>query len=315
MKSEAAVSSQNYTVAEVAEYVSGERSLWQLVAAETAGVSPRTAGQRTQFGAARLLGILAERGYDWQRIAIEGAAVAAIQLAEQSVPAATVIALLENETSERLGVPVEIITATPFPDTILPQGNLSIHVHFPDKPGYWLPDAVEFLVDGRLVSRLPLTRLKTNFKLTVIVAPGGITARTLVHPGRLGAEEQDLPPGSEVATRAEQVTGMTTRAALRPGERLRLSQLQAPYDVSRGSELTLVIAGDEDEPCLEPDLFLKRAIPTAGLWVMPISGHTINLEEPEAFNHGVADFIARVEAGAWPTRDPRSHGEAMTARP
>ena len=244
LKSEAAVSSQNYTVAEVAEYVSGERSLWQLVAAETAGVSPRTAGQRTQFGAARLLGILAERGYDWQRIAIEGAAVAAIQLAEQSVPAATVIALLENETSERLGVPVEIITATPFPDTILPQGNLSIHVHFPDKPGYWLPDAVEFLVDGRLVSRLPLTRLKTNFKLTVIVAPGGITARTLVHPGRLGAEEQDLPPGSEVATRAEQVTGMTTRAALRPGERLRLSQLQAPYDVSRGSELTLVIAGD-----------------------------------------------------------------------
>ncbi len=78
---------------------------------------------------------------------------------------------------------------------------------------------------------------------------------------------------------------------------------------------TLVITGDEDEPCLEPDLFLKRSIPTAGLWVMPISGHTINLEEPEAFNRGVADFIARVEAGAWPTRDPRSHGEAMTARP
>ncbi len=74
---------------------------------------------------------------------------------------------------------------------------------------------------------------------------------------------------------------------------------------------TLVVSGDEDEPCLDPGLFLKRAIPSAGLWVLPRTGHTINLEEPEQFNRGVADFISCVEAGAWGLRDPRSHGAAM----
>lgn len=74
---------------------------------------------------------------------------------------------------------------------------------------------------------------------------------------------------------------------------------------------TLVVNGDEDEPCLDPGLFLKRTIPSAGLWVLPRTGHTINLEEPDLFNRGVADFHAAVEAGAWGLRDPRSRGSAM----
>ena len=77
---------------------------------------------------------------------------------------------------------------------------------------------------------------------------------------------------------------------------------------------TLVVTGDEDEPCLDPDLFLKRTIPSAGLWVLPKCGHTINLEEPDAFNRGVADFIAKVEAGAWGLRDPRSLSAPMLVR-
>jgi proline iminopeptidase len=32
----------------------------------------------------------------------------------------------------------------------------------------------------------------------------------------------------------------------------------------------------------------------------------VNQEEPALFNDVVADFIARVEAGRWPARDPRS---------
>jgi pimeloyl-ACP methyl ester carboxylesterase len=46
----------------------------------------------------------------------------------------------------------------------------------------------------------------------------------------------------------------------------------------------LVIVGDEDEPCLEGSLFLKRTVPTAGLLVVPRSGHTITSEEPAVFN-------------------------------
>ena len=76
-----------------------------------------------------------------------------------------------------------------------------------------------------------------------------------------------------------------------------LRQLQVP---------TLIVTGDEDEPCLEPGLFMKRAIPTAGLVVMPKCGHTINIEDPDAFNRIVSDFLAAVEAGKWGVRNPAS---------
>jgi pimeloyl-ACP methyl ester carboxylesterase len=69
---------------------------------------------------------------------------------------------------------------------------------------------------------------------------------------------------------------------------------------------TLVLTGDEDWPCLEPGLLMKRTIPTAALVVMPNCGHTINLEEPAAFNAHLADFFCAVDAGAWRSRDPRA---------
>jgi pimeloyl-ACP methyl ester carboxylesterase len=77
----------------------------------------------------------------------------------------------------------------------------------------------------------------------------------------------------------------------------RLEQLRVP---------TLVVTGDEDEPCLEPALFMKRKIPSAGLVVLPRSGHTINLEEPDAFNRAVLDFLTAVDAGRWGLRNPAS---------
>jgi pimeloyl-ACP methyl ester carboxylesterase len=69
---------------------------------------------------------------------------------------------------------------------------------------------------------------------------------------------------------------------------------------------TLVVTGDEDEPCLEPALFMKRKIPSSGLAVLPKSGHTINLEEPDGFNRLVLDFLTAVDAGRWPPRHPAS---------
>jgi pimeloyl-ACP methyl ester carboxylesterase len=69
---------------------------------------------------------------------------------------------------------------------------------------------------------------------------------------------------------------------------------------------TLLVAGDEDDPCLAPNIFLKRAIATSALVVLPRSGHTLNLEEPELFNRVVENFIGEVEAGVWRARDPRS---------
>jgi pimeloyl-ACP methyl ester carboxylesterase len=74
----------------------------------------------------------------------------------------------------------------------------------------------------------------------------------------------------------------------------------------------LVLAGDEDEGCLEPALMLKRTIPTAGLAVVPRTGHTANLEEPDVFNRLVDGFLASVHRGAWGSRDPRSQSGSVT---
>ena len=75
---------------------------------------------------------------------------------------------------------------------------------------------------------------------------------------------------------------------------------------------TLVVTGDEDWPCLMPSVFMKRTIPSAGLLVVPNTGHTINLEEPAAFNAALADFFVQVDAGRWPMRDPRAVSESIT---
>lgn len=73
---------------------------------------------------------------------------------------------------------------------------------------------------------------------------------------------------------------------------------------------TLIYTGDEDEPCLEASLHLKRKMPWAGLWILPRTGHTVNLEEPEAFNHRLLEFLTAVDADVWQPRDPRSLGHS-----
>ena len=84
-----------------------------------------------------------------------------------------------------------------------------------------------------------------------------------------------------------------------------LSALQVP---------TLVIAGDEDEPCLDASLFLKRTVPSAGLALLPGTGHALNIEEPALFNQLVADFFHQVEAGRWVTRDLSSTATGILSK-
>ena len=61
----------------------------------------------------------------------------------------------------------------------------------------------------------------------------------------------------------------------------------------------LLAVGDEDTRCLETNLMLKSALPNAGLWICPNTGHAINLEEPAAFNAQVENFLGAVERGSW----------------
>lgn len=58
----------------------------------------------------------------------------------------------------------------------------------------------------------------------------------------------------------------------------------------------LILTGDEDWPCLKPNLFLKKKIQNAAMSMFPNSGHTLNLEEPELFNKSVQDFLIKVDS-------------------
>lgn len=82
-----------------------------------------------------------------------------------------------------------------------------------------------------------------------------------------------------------------------------LSELRVPI---------LILAGDEDDGCLEASLMLKRTVPSAGLLVLPRTGHTANLEDPLVFNRAVAEFLGAVEGDEWRERDPRSQTGSIT---
>jgi pimeloyl-ACP methyl ester carboxylesterase len=75
-------------------------------------------------------------------------------------------------------------------------------------------------------------------------------------------------------------------------------------DLKRFSVPLLIICGDEDETCLDGSVFLKRTAPTAGLLVIPRSGHTITSEEPDAVNAALAELFAAAEAGRWLAHKP-----------
>jgi pimeloyl-ACP methyl ester carboxylesterase len=116
---------------------------------------------------------------------------------------------------------------------------------------------------------------------------------------------------------ADQLTGNSTRGAaltMRGVQKRRPSLFDLVEQMKTITAPTLVMTGDEDWPCLEPAILMKRTIPTAGLVVLPNAGHTVNLEEPAAFNQHVADFLHAVEAGRWPTRDLRAMVSAILGK-
>jgi pimeloyl-ACP methyl ester carboxylesterase len=70
-------------------------------------------------------------------------------------------------------------------------------------------------------------------------------------------------------------------------------------DLKKFAVPLLIVVGDEDESCLDGSIFLKRTAPTAGLYVIPRSGHDIPTEEPAAFNAALADLFAAAAGGRW----------------
>jgi pimeloyl-ACP methyl ester carboxylesterase len=111
---------------------------------------------------------------------------------------------------------------------------------------------------------------------------------------------------------AEFVRNLLAHSAKGSANTMRAIQAARPslYDLAddlKKMELpTLILSGDEDWPCLKPNIFLKKTIPTSAVAVFPNSGHAINLEEPLFFNTIVQNFLTQVDCGRWPRRDPKA---------
>ncbi|MGE0821308.1 MAG: alpha/beta fold hydrolase [Candidatus Binatia bacterium] len=127
-----------------------------------------------------------------------------------------------------------------------------------------------------------------------------------VGPTRVQLQNKDLRGWQEFVDHLSQHSAKGSALTMKNYQGDRPSLYDFAKEFSALTIPTLIIVGDEDEPCLEPGLFLKRTIPTAGLFMQPRTGHAVNLEEPAVFNREVQEFFSAVERGRWGKRDSRA---------
>jgi pimeloyl-ACP methyl ester carboxylesterase len=125
-------------------------------------------------------------------------------------------------------------------------------------------------------------------------------------PARVQLQNKDPRGWSEFASQLADHSTRGSALTMRGVQKQRPSLWSLRAEMRNMSVPTLIVAGDEDDPCLEPALMMKRTIATAGLAVIPRCGHAINLEEPDEFNRIAYGLITAVEAGHWSPRDPRA---------
>ncbi|HEY8814369.1 MAG TPA: alpha/beta hydrolase [Candidatus Dormibacteraeota bacterium] len=127
-----------------------------------------------------------------------------------------------------------------------------------------------------------------------------------IGPARVQLQNRNPEAWREFATALAEHDPTGAALTMRGVQAARPSLYGLQDELRRVRTPVLVLSGDEDEGSLEPSLMLKRTIPTAGLQILPRTGHTANLEAPEEFNDAVAAFLSSVGSGEWRERDPRA---------
>jgi pimeloyl-ACP methyl ester carboxylesterase len=137
-----------------------------------------------------------------------------------------------------------------------------------------------------------------------------VAARFATGPARVQFRNKDPRGWAEFARMFAEHSAKGSALTMRGTQMQRPSVWDLADDLKEMTVPTLLMTGDENEPALEANLFLKRMIPTAGLVVLPNSGLALNIEEPDAFNRCLQDFLTGVETGRWPSRDPQSRSQS-----
>ncbi|MXZ30233.1 MAG: alpha/beta fold hydrolase [Acidimicrobiia bacterium] len=136
--------------------------------------------------------------------------------------------------------------------------------------------------------------------------------RYMTGPSRVQLQNKDRRAWEEYTGWLGEHSEAGSANTMRGVQRERPSLYDMEAELAAIAAPVLVVAGDEDDGCLDTSVWLKRVMPSAGLAVLARSGHTLNIEEPDLFNALLADFLSRVTADAWGRRDPRAVPGAIT---
>jgi pimeloyl-ACP methyl ester carboxylesterase len=167
---------------------------------------------------------------------------------------------------------------------------------------------------GAQPERADAFRAESMITAAAFAAEGAakVAERYAVGPARVQFQNKNPRGWAEFAAALAGHSSLGSALTMRGVQAARPSLYALTDELAKVRTPVLVVTGDEDEGCLEPALMLKRTIPTAGLAVLPRTGHTANLEEPDVFNQAVDKFLTTVTRGAWHGRDPRSVSVSTT---
>ena len=132
-----------------------------------------------------------------------------------------------------------------------------------------------------------------------------------VGPSRVQLQNKNPEAWREFASALAQHDAIGSALTMRGVQAGRPSLYDLQSELRAVRTPVLILTGDEDDGSLEPSVMLKRMIPTSGLVILPLTGHTANLEDPEAFNDAVGHFLAAVNNGGWGERDPRAVSDSI----
>jgi pimeloyl-ACP methyl ester carboxylesterase len=165
---------------------------------------------------------------------------------------------------------------------------------------------------GAQPERADAFRAESMLTAAAFAAEGAakVAERYAVGPARVQFQNKNPRGWAEFAQALAGHSSLGSALTMRGVQAARPSLYALTGELATVRVPVLVLVGDEDEGCLEPALMLKRTIPASGLIVLPRTGHTANLEEPDAFNQAVNGFLAAVARSAWHPRDPRSISES-----
>lgn len=139
--------------------------------------------------------------------------------------------------------------------------------------------------------------------------PATIAEKIATSAARIQLKYKDPKRWREFADQLRQQSGRGLSNTVIRCQALRPSLHDLRDQLSTMTTPVLLVVGDEDAACLETNLMLKATLPNAGLWISPNTGHTINLEEPAAFNAHLETFLGAVERRSW----RRSYATARVA--